>query len=82
MKTAVEDQAAERWAQRLAEQEAFRPFPALAQPAPLPVNHHIWVQDTVRDDEPDLPFLPPETALAQFGFMLLTLLMALAIAAR
>jgi len=82
LKTAVDDQAAERWAARLAEQERFQPFPALARPAPVPASHHIWVQDIMRDDEPDLPFLPPETALAQFGFMLLTLLIALAMAAR
>ena len=75
LKNAVEDQAADRWAARLAAQESFQPFPALAEIAPVPSSHRIWFQD-VKDDEPDQLPLPLDAALVNIGFLLLALLVA------
>jgi hypothetical protein len=79
LKTAVEDQASERWAARLQAQESFQPFPVLVEAAPTPSSHRIWFR--YEEDEPDMP-LAPEVALVHIGFILLALLTALTMALR
>ena len=83
LKTAVDHQAAERWAARLAAQEAFRPFPAPARTAPPRSLQHVWLDQQLHltDDDEEQP-IPLEMVWLHIGFILLALLFGLGILVR